>query len=152
MRRNGSLEGKYRDVQGRLYRLDAASGKTERLGASFDGSLDQYTLLADGRQLALGLKGTETQVYLIEGDKATKLPGIAGSYAGLDSAHASNALLLRLSTINDPQQVYLAADPLQPDKLKKLTSFQSDLCRAGAAGMAALYLEVRRRPDGRRHV
>ena len=81
----GSLDGKYRDVQGRLYRLDPTSGKTERLGGSFDGSLDQYTLLTDGRELALGLKGTETQVYLIEGEKATKLPGIAGSYAGLGS-------------------------------------------------------------------
>ena len=119
----GSLEGKYRDVQGRLYRLDAASGKRERLGTSFDGSFDQYALLADGRQVALGLKGTETQVYLVEGDKATKLPGLSGSYAGLESAHASNALLLRLSTIDDPQQVYLAADPLQPGKLKKLTGF-----------------------------
>ena len=119
----GSLEGKYRDVQGRLYRLDPASGKTERLGGSFDGSLDQYTLLADGRELALGLKGTEAQVYLIEGEKATKLPGRAGSYAGLEPARASNAILVRLSTINDPPQVYLAADPLQLDKLKKLTSF-----------------------------
>ena len=119
----GSLEGQYRDVQGRLYRLDPASGKVERLGASFEGSLDQYTLLPDGREIALGLKGTETQVYLIEGDKATKLPGIPGSYSELEPAHTANALLVRLSTINDPQQVYLMPDPLQPDKLKKLTSF-----------------------------
>ena len=120
----GSLEGKYRDVQGRLYRLDPNSGKTERLGASFDGSLDQYTLLADGRELALGLKGTETQVYLIEGDKATKLPGMAGSYAGLGlCARFKCPARSRFSTINDPQQVYLATDPLQPDKLKTLTSF-----------------------------
>src|SRR6201998_1373028 len=110
-------------VEGRDSRSKPASGKTERLGASFDGSLDQYTLLADGREIALGLKGTETRVYLIEGDKATKLPGIAGSYAGLESAHASNALLVRLSTINDPQQVYLAPHPLQTENLKKLPSF-----------------------------
>src|SRR5215472_6684533 len=77
----GSLDGKYRDVQGRLYRLELASGKLERLGSSFDGSLEQYTLLADGRELALGLKGTESQVYLIEDEKATRLPGLAGSYA-----------------------------------------------------------------------
>jgi dipeptidyl aminopeptidase/acylaminoacyl peptidase len=120
---SGSLEGKYRDVQGRLYRLDVASGKTERLGSSFDGSLDQYTLLPDGRELALGLKGMETQVYLVEGDKATKLPGVPGGYAGLESAHASNTVLVRLSTINDPQQVYLATNPLEIDKLKKLTNF-----------------------------
>ena len=79
---NGSIEGKYHDVQGRLFRLDPSSGKIERLGASFDGSLDQFALLADGRELALGLKGTEAQIYLIDGEKATKLPGMAGTYAG----------------------------------------------------------------------
>jgi dipeptidyl aminopeptidase/acylaminoacyl peptidase len=119
----GSPEGKYRDVQGRLYRLDPTSGKIERLGSSFDGDFLQYSLLADGREIALGLKSTEAQLYLIEGDQATKLPGIAGSYAGIDAAHTATALLVRHSTINDPQQAYLAADPLHPDKLTKLTSF-----------------------------
>jgi len=120
---NGSVEGKYRDVQGRLFRMDVASGKIERLGSSFDGSLDQYTLLADGREVALGLKGTEAQVYLIDGDRATKLPGMEGTYAGLDPAHTANSLLVRFSTVTDPQQVYLVPDPLHPDKLKKLTGF-----------------------------
>jgi dipeptidyl aminopeptidase/acylaminoacyl peptidase len=120
---NGSVEGKYRDAQGRLFRLDPASGKIERLGTAFEGSLDQYVLLADGRELALGLKGTEAQIYLIDGEKATKMPGMAGTYAGLDAAHDANALLVRFSTVNDPQQVYLVADPLQPEKGKKLTNF-----------------------------
>ncbi len=119
----GSLEGKYNDVQGRLYRLDPANGKTERLGVSFDGSFEQYTLLPDGQVLALGLKGAETQVYLIESDKATKLPGLAGSYADLEATPTSNAILVRHSTINDPQQVYLVSDPLHPDQIKKLTNF-----------------------------
>jgi len=30
----GSLEGSYRDVQGRLYRIDSETAKIERLGAS----------------------------------------------------------------------------------------------------------------------
>jgi len=123
----GSLEGKYRDVQGRLYRMDVtaapADGKVERLGASFDGSWDQFTLLPDGRQIALGLKGTEEQVYLVDGEKATKLPGVAGSYAGLESAHNTGALLVRHSAINVPAQAYLAADPLHPDQATALTSF-----------------------------
>ena len=119
----GSLEGSYRDVQGRLYRLDPASGKVDRLGAEFDGSFDQFTVLPDGREVALGLKGTETQLYLIDGSKATELPGLAGTYAGIDSARASNSILIRHSTIDDPTQVYLAADAMHPDRLTKLTGF-----------------------------
>jgi dipeptidyl aminopeptidase/acylaminoacyl peptidase len=119
----GSLEGKYQDVQGRLYRLDPATTKVERLGSAFDGTWDQFTLLPDGRELALGVKGTEEQLYLVEGEKATKLPGVAGSYAGLESARNASAILVRHSTINQPQQVYLAADPLHPDQLTALTSF-----------------------------
>jgi len=119
----GSLEGKYRDVQGRLYRMDAATAKIEPLGASFDGTFDSFTLLPDGRELALGLKGTEQQIYLVDGEKATKLQGTAGSYAGLDVSHVSSALLFRHSAINQTTQVYLAADPLHPDHSTALTSF-----------------------------
>jgi dipeptidyl aminopeptidase/acylaminoacyl peptidase len=124
----GSLEGPYRDVEGRLYRVDpdtAQSAKPERLGANFDGSFDQFALLPDGRELALGLKGVQTQLYLVEGDKATKLPGLAGTYAGLETAARSNRILVRHSTLNDPTQVYLAADPLHPDQLQALTNLNS---------------------------
>jgi dipeptidyl aminopeptidase/acylaminoacyl peptidase len=120
---SGSLEGKYRDVQGRLYRMNPAIGKAERLGASFDGSWDSFTLLPDGRELALGLRGTEQQVYLVEGEKATKLPGVPGTYAGLETARGTGALLFRHSAINQPTQVFLAVDPLHPDQSSSLTSF-----------------------------
>jgi dipeptidyl aminopeptidase/acylaminoacyl peptidase len=119
----GSLEGNYRDVQGRLYRIDTETAKAERLGATFEGSFDQFVLLPDGREFALGLKGTETQIYLVDGDNATKLPGLAGSYAGLESADKTNSFLVRHSSVNEPPQVYLAADPLHPDQLKALTGF-----------------------------
>ncbi|HVZ84020.1 MAG TPA: prolyl oligopeptidase family serine peptidase [Terracidiphilus sp.] len=121
----GSLEGPYRDVQGRIYRLEpvAPDAKPIRLGSSFTGSFDQFNVLPDGRILALGLTGTETQVYLVTGDSATKLPGRAGTYAGLESSLHAGAILVRHSTVNDPTQVYLAVDPLHPDQLKALTAF-----------------------------
>ncbi|MDE3187278.1 MAG: S9 family peptidase [Acidobacteriota bacterium] len=119
----GFIEGPYKDVQGRLYRMDPATGKIQRLGADFKGSFDKFTLLPDGRELATGLTGMETQVYLVEDDHAKKLPGLAGSYTGLASARASSAILFLHSTINDPTQVYLASDPLHPDRLTALTAF-----------------------------
>jgi dipeptidyl aminopeptidase/acylaminoacyl peptidase len=119
----GSLEGKYTDVQGRLYRMDPATGKVERLGSDFDGSFDQFTLLPDGREIATGLKGVETQLYLVDGSKATELPGVPGSYDDVEASLKSNAIVVRQSTINKPTQVYLAADPEHPDQLTELTHF-----------------------------
>jgi dipeptidyl aminopeptidase/acylaminoacyl peptidase len=119
----GSIEDKYSDAQGRLYRMEKATGKIERLGAGFDCSWEEYTLLADGRLLALGLKGTEEQVYQVQGDIVTSLPGLDGSYTGLDAARAGSAILLRHSAIDEPTQVYLAADPLHPDRLTSMTNF-----------------------------
>jgi dipeptidyl aminopeptidase/acylaminoacyl peptidase len=119
----GSLEGSYRDVQGRLYRIDTETAKVERLGEAFTGSFDQFTFLPDGRELALGLTGTETQLYQIDGEKATRLPGLPGTYAGLESAAKSSAILVRYSTIDKPIQVYLASDPFHPDQLRPLTTF-----------------------------
>ncbi len=119
----GSIEGPYKDVQGRLYRMNPATGKIQRLGADFKGSFDKFALLPNGRELATGLTGMETQVYLVDGDKATRLPGLAGSYSDLGSARASSAIIFLHSTITSPTQVYLASDPLHPDRLTALTDF-----------------------------
>ncbi|MFC5863591.1 S9 family peptidase [Acidicapsa dinghuensis] len=119
----GSLEGSYRDVEGRLYRLNLTDGKIERLGADFTGSLEDFELLPSGQLIALGLKGTEQQIYQIDGAKTTKLPGIAGSYAGFSAPKNGTALLVRQSSINHPGQVYLATDALHPDQATQLTHF-----------------------------
>jgi dipeptidyl aminopeptidase/acylaminoacyl peptidase len=122
----GNLEGKYRDVQGRLYRLDPSEAQTypkiERLGADFPGSLEDFDFLADGQLIGLGLKGTEQQIYLIRGEKATQLPGLPGTYTGFSAPRSGGGLLVRFSSINHPTQAYLAADALHPDKLTALTN------------------------------
>jgi dipeptidyl aminopeptidase/acylaminoacyl peptidase len=117
----GNLEGKYRDVQGRLYRLSPVDGKIERLGAEFTGSLEDFDFLADGQLIGLGLKGIEQQIYRIQGEKARKLPGLAGSYADFSAPKSGSGLLVRFSSIDHAAQVYLAADALHPDQLTALT-------------------------------
>ena len=119
----GTAEGEYRDVQGRLYRLEMSTGNVTRLGAEFEGSFEGYSLLSDGTELALGLKGTEQQVYRIDAAHAVKLPGLTGSYRDISAAKTGNAILLTHSTINEPTQAYLVADPLNPEKAKALTAF-----------------------------
>jgi dipeptidyl aminopeptidase/acylaminoacyl peptidase len=117
----GSLEGKYRDIQGRHYRMNPVDGKIERLGAEFTGSLEDFDILPTGEIVALGIKGTEQQLYLIAGQKATKLPGTAGWYAGISAPRSGSSLLVRFSSINNPGQVYLASDALHPDHMTALT-------------------------------
>jgi dipeptidyl aminopeptidase/acylaminoacyl peptidase len=127
---SGALDGKYQDVQGRLYRMNLermnpADGQAfpsiERLGTNFTGSLEEFEFLANGDLVALGVKGTEQQLYRIQGAEATRLPGQPGTYAGISAAKSGGDLLVRLSSINHPAQVYLAADGLHPDHLTALT-------------------------------
>ncbi len=121
----GSLEGKYQDVQGRLYRLNPASSSenipVERLGANFVGSFDDFAFLPSGQLVALGLKGTAQQLYTIDGPKATPLPALPGTYASISVPTTGSSLLVRYSAINQPAQVYLAPDASHPDKLTALT-------------------------------
>lgn len=121
----GSVDGAYRDVQGRLYRVDPVRGNVEGLGGSFEGSFDQYVLLRDGRELAIGTKRTERRLYLIAGDSVKNLPGPSGSFIGLSAAQKGEGLLVRQSAINSPEQVYLAGDPLRTDQLTPITAFNS---------------------------
>jgi len=117
----GSVDSKYQDVQGRLFRMNPTDGKVERLGSEFTGSLEEFEFLSNGDLIALGLKGTEQRIYRIEGAKVSKLPGEAGSYAGISAAKSGGSLLVRFSSINHPAQVYLAADALHPDRATALT-------------------------------
>jgi len=104
----GAIEGPYRDIQGRLYRIDAITHKIERLGAEFKGSFGGFTLTPDGRLLALGQLGTEQQIYQVEGESANLMKGLPGTYEHIEAAHSGTALLLLHSTINQPAQAFLA--------------------------------------------
>ncbi|HEX4581646.1 MAG TPA: prolyl oligopeptidase family serine peptidase [Acidobacteriaceae bacterium] len=121
----GSVEGPYRDVQGRLYSISAQGGTPQRLGADFDGNWQDYTVLSDGTLLATGTRGTSTQVYRVKGAHAEKLAGVDGTYGGLDAARQGDALLLTHSAIREPQEVYIASSPAHLDQAKPLTHFNA---------------------------
>ena len=117
----GSVEGPYRDVQGRIYSISAHGGTPQRLGADFDGNWQDYTILSDGTLLAAGTKGTSTQIYRVKGEHAEKLAGVAGTYGGLDAAMQGDALLLTHSAIREPQEVYIASSLAHLDQAKPVT-------------------------------
>jgi dipeptidyl aminopeptidase/acylaminoacyl peptidase len=119
----GTIDPPYRDVQGRLYVLDPTSGVVKRLGADFAGSFEDYTVTGDGRVIATGLKGTEQQLYAIDAEHTVLLPGLPGTYSGVNRGLHARGLLVKHSTLTDPVQVYLAADPARPDQAKVISSF-----------------------------
>jgi len=119
----GSIEGPYQDVQGRIYSLDASTGKFVRLGTAFHGSWESATVTADGTILAAGLTGVDQHVYRIDGEKATVVANAPGNNNFLDAARHSGELLFTHSTITDPTQIYVADNLLSVNDAKAVTAF-----------------------------
>ncbi|MFL6350610.1 MAG: prolyl oligopeptidase family serine peptidase [Bryobacteraceae bacterium] len=122
---SGSLEGKYRDTQGRVYSLQVGSGKIRRLGAEFGGSWTEYTCTGEGKVFGLGQVGTEVQPYLLTEPRASKLGGASGTYEGFTTAERSPKILFRHSGIDEPTELYLASDAYHLTSAKAVTSLNS---------------------------
>lgn len=120
---SGSLEGPYEDIQGRLYALDLATGRPARLGSNFDGSWERYAVTADGGLVALGLKGTETQVYTVHGAASEKATGVHGTYQSIVTATHSPKLLFVHSAVDAPGEVYIADDAAHLASARPITHF-----------------------------
>jgi dipeptidyl aminopeptidase/acylaminoacyl peptidase len=125
----GALDGPFRSIQGRLYALEPASGKVQRLGGEFTGSFESYSVMADGRLIAAGQKGTQQQLYRIEQDRALPLPGKPGTYAGVSTGLHLRSLAVRYSTVTQPIQVLLIPDATHPDQAKAISSFNGQFAQ-----------------------
>jgi dipeptidyl aminopeptidase/acylaminoacyl peptidase len=117
---SGNLEGKYTDQQGRLYWLDPVDGRVERIGKDFTGSWTEFEITSDGKPLALGQLGTDTQIYSLA-EKTTKISRWNGSFEELATADHANALLFNKSSIDRATELFLASDPAHVDSAKQIT-------------------------------
>ncbi|HEX3471323.1 MAG TPA: prolyl oligopeptidase family serine peptidase [Silvibacterium sp.] len=120
---SGSIEGPYRDVQGRIYVLDPASGAFTRLGSDFTGSWEDFTVTSGDKVLATGLTGTEQHLYRIDGRKYEAIGTQPGNYARVNAARDGQALIFTHSTINDPTQVFFADGAANVTAARAFTSF-----------------------------
>jgi dipeptidyl aminopeptidase/acylaminoacyl peptidase len=122
---SGSLEGKYQDVQGRLYALEITTAKIRRLGADFNGSWTDYTFTTDRTVLGLGQLGTEVQAHSLGERQTRKLDGRSGTYEGFAAAEHSPRILFLHSGIDEPTEVYLAEDASHLASAKPITRLNS---------------------------
>jgi dipeptidyl aminopeptidase/acylaminoacyl peptidase len=118
----GSIEGPYQDLQGRVYSLDATSGKVTRLGGDFQGSWEGLTVTQEGSILATGLTGMDQHIYRIDGAKAERVATGQGNYAHLDAARHSGAVLFTHSSITAARQVYVASSESALNDAKAVTA------------------------------
>ena len=133
----GSVEGKYKDRQTRLYWVDAETGEIQRWAADFKGAVGQYSITPDGGVVAAGQLGTETQTYFQSkvSEPFSKLAGVPGTYALVASAQHSQRIAFVHSAIEEPAEVYLADSSDALKSARPITSFnklftQRDLPKA----------------------
>jgi dipeptidyl aminopeptidase/acylaminoacyl peptidase len=120
----GSVEGKYEDVQGRIYAIDPATTKIERLGADFKGSLDGPNLLNNGTLSTTGTMGTEVQVFTQGKDgEFAESAGETGTYAMLSPAAQSSRVAFVYSAQQKPAEVYVAEDAKDIRGARPITTF-----------------------------
>ena len=121
----GSVEGKYLDTQNRLYWADAESGRTERWGSDFPGSIPQYYPTSNSGVLAAGRVGTEVQIYsqTAHGGPFSKQLGWPGTYDLISSAEHSPQIAFVYSALDRPTEVYLADRIDTLSGAKPITSF-----------------------------
>ncbi|CAF4042669.1 unnamed protein product, partial [Rotaria sordida] len=108
----GSIDGEYRDTQGRLYSFDLLSKTIHRWADQFAGSIRGYDLLENGRKglIILGQLNTEIQIYTqqsISSPLAKKI-GWNGTYESIVTSCANNKSIIAFlhSSFDAPQEVY----------------------------------------------
>ena len=121
----GSVEGKYQDLQSRVYSLDVGSGQSTRWAASFGGPLSPFEITAAGALLAPARLGTQVQVY--EESAATspfeKKAGWPGTYDSISVADHSPRVALVYSSLQRPSEVYLADSADKLADARPITAF-----------------------------
>ncbi len=121
----GSVEGKYKDTQTRLYWVDADSGEVQRWAADFDGAVTRYAVAPDGSVIATARLGTEVQVYSQSKPSApfSRVPGWMGTYERVASTARSPRVAFVYSTLEKPTEVYVADGVDQLQQARPITAF-----------------------------
>jgi dipeptidyl aminopeptidase/acylaminoacyl peptidase len=121
----GSVEGKYKDTQERLYWVDRETGQVQRWASDFSGAVTSFDTTSDGSIVAAGRLGTEVQLYIqaTPGSAFKLLTGLSGTYERVSAAGSCSRVAFVYSSLERPAEVYLADEIDAAQKARAITSF-----------------------------
>ena len=124
----GSVEGKYKDTQPRIYWVDVDSGEAQRWGSEFSGAIGRYATTSPGVYVE-GRLGTEVQLYsqTKPSGSFSKQNGWAGTYEFIASAPLAAKIAFVYSALDKPAEVYIADSLAKLSDAKAITSFNRNL-------------------------
>jgi dipeptidyl aminopeptidase/acylaminoacyl peptidase len=127
----GSVEGKYKDTQQRLYWVDSDNAEAQRWAADFPGEVTRYSVVPDGSVIATGRMGTEVQVYSEAAPNArfTAQQGWRGTYELMAAGAHSARIAFVHSTIQKAAEIYLADSISTLQQARPISAFNQSLAQ-----------------------
>lgn len=121
----GTPEGPFQTPQTRLYAISLKGGKSSRWASEFRGDLESYSVTHDGSVICAARVGTAVKAYVAP-DSASDLvgqSGWAGTYELFSAAQRSPRLAFVFSSLQRPDEVYLADGPDKLGDAHPITAF-----------------------------
>ncbi|CAF3828058.1 unnamed protein product [Rotaria sp. Silwood1] len=123
-----SNKGKFNDTQYRLYSLNLMNEQLTRLGETFHGSINGYTIKHDSGVYILGQLGTEVQIYTEQSSTKDLIHhhGWNGTYESIVSSNKNGSIAFVYSSFEKPMEVY-SINNIDQLKLAQAITNENDL-------------------------
>jgi dipeptidyl aminopeptidase/acylaminoacyl peptidase len=120
----GDVSGPYRDLQPHLYWVDSESGAVEQWAKDFVGPVEHYDVTPDN-VLGSARLGTEVQMYLASkpDESLHQISAWKGTYASVSTSPHSPHVVFLYSSLDKPEEVYLADSTADISRARPITSF-----------------------------
>lgn len=120
----GDVTGPYRDVQPHLYWVDSQTGAIEQWSKDFAGQVEHFAITTDNVLTAARL-GTEVQMYSVgqPSESLHRISGWQGTYENFAIARNSPRIAFVYTSLNKPEEIYLADNATKLDQARPITSF-----------------------------
>ena len=120
----GDVTGPYRDLQPHLYWIDSDSGAVEQWAKDFVGPVEHYDVAGDNILESARL-GTEVQMYSASKPEQSfhQISDWKGTYASVSTTPHSSHVAFLYSSLDKPEEVYLADNAADLSHARPITSF-----------------------------